>query len=64
MGTYREYTSWTETAEYLVGQIKEKTKPLQLKPPDEARIFFSPAFLIAYVGPWTWVNLLISIHQS
>ena len=53
MTTYREYTRWAETAEYLAGKIKEKTEPLQLNPPEEARISFSPAFLIAYAGPWT-----------
>ncbi|KAK4118160.1 hypothetical protein N657DRAFT_406666 [Parathielavia appendiculata] len=53
MKTYREYTTWAETAEYLAREIKAKTKPLLLKPPDEARVSFSPAFLIAYVGPWT-----------
>ncbi|KAK3934575.1 hypothetical protein QBC46DRAFT_347489 [Diplogelasinospora grovesii] len=56
METYRLYTTWTKTAEYFAEQVKEKTQPLQEKLPDEVRISFSPAFLIAYVGPWTQVN--------
>ncbi|KAK3385774.1 hypothetical protein B0H63DRAFT_187521 [Podospora didyma] len=29
MGTYRQFSTWTETADYLTEQILEKTKPLQ-----------------------------------
>jgi hypothetical protein len=63
MKAYREYTTWAETAEYLAGQIKEKTKTLQLKPPDEARVSFSPAFLTAYVWSMDVSHLLISTYQ-
>ncbi|KAJ9137651.1 hypothetical protein NKR23_g8936 [Pleurostoma richardsiae] len=51
--TYREYTTWAKTAEYLVEQIKKRTKSLQDDPPDEVRVSFSPTFLITYVGPWS-----------
>ncbi len=52
METYRRYTTWAATENYLTEQVMKKTKPLQRGLPDEVGISFSPAFLIAFVGPW------------
>ena len=52
MATYRQFAVWTAMDNYLTEQVMERTVALQGKLLDQVGISFSPAFLIAFVGPW------------
>ncbi|KAJ3469726.1 hypothetical protein MRS44_003791 [Fusarium solani] len=53
MTTYKKWSDRKETYSYLVGQITTKIKPLTHEEQKDNCISFSPAFLVAYMGPWS-----------
>lgn len=55
MTTYRKWSDGKETYSYLVDQITTKIKPLTHEEQKDNYISFSPAFLVAYMGPWRCV---------